>query len=173
LKRIYSLTFADLLAWAYLHRGRGCANEKYPGVYSRISYFYSWIVETACDVSAEAPDYFRCGEVSESEPPTVAHTAISHPPTAAQSHSTSPSEHPSSAPSFSEMDSVEFIDWNPKGLPLQHCEGDCDRDSDCAGTMICMQRRTSGSMAVPGCAMPKPVSSIADFCVYPSDVPVS
>ena len=135
MNRIYSLTFADLLARVYFYRGRCCANDTHPAVYSRFSYVVRWLAETACEVYAEAADYFRCGEITQ----------------------------------FSEMDSVEFIDWTPEVLPLKHCEGDCDRDSDCAGTMICMQR-SSGSKAVPGCAMRKPVSSSADFCVYPSDV---
>ena len=34
-------------------------------------------------------------------------------------------------------------------FPLGKCEGDCDTDSDCSGTMKCFQR--SGTEAVPGC----------------------
>lgn len=41
--------------------GRGCADDGVPGVYSRISYFYDWIVETVCEeFPSEAPDYMQC-----------------------------------------------------------------------------------------------------------------
>lgn len=33
---------------------------------------------------------------------------------------------------------------------LRECEGDCDRDSDCVGALICYQRDYS-SQIVPGC----------------------
>ena len=34
---------------------------------------------------------------------------------------------------------INFRAWNPRPLPLGKCEGDCDRDSDCEGDMVCMQ----------------------------------
>ncbi len=41
--------------------GRGCANENYPGVYTRISFFYHWIVETMCRIDEkDVPDYIDC-----------------------------------------------------------------------------------------------------------------
>ena len=44
--------------------GRGCADEEYPGVYSRISYFYDWIVTTMCTMNADGvPDYVDCNEI--------------------------------------------------------------------------------------------------------------
>ena len=63
--------------------------------------------------------------------------------------------------------SLEFIAWDPLS-PLGHCQGDCDVDSDCEGTMICFQRN-SKKVSVPGCANAK-VPGIADFCIYPSDL---
>ena len=44
--------------------GRGCANEDYPGVYTRISYFYDWIVGTMCVLNAsKVPPYVNCAEI--------------------------------------------------------------------------------------------------------------
>lgn len=44
--------------------GRGCADEDYPGVYTRISYFYDWIVGTMCVLnSAKVPPYVDCNEI--------------------------------------------------------------------------------------------------------------
>jgi len=41
--------------------GRGCADDGVPGVYSRISYFYDWIVDTVCaEFPDEAPQYMKC-----------------------------------------------------------------------------------------------------------------
>lgn len=44
--------------------GRGCADEDFPGVYTRISYFYDWIVGTMCVLgAASAPPYVDCNEI--------------------------------------------------------------------------------------------------------------
>ncbi len=41
--------------------GRECAMKGVPGVYSRISYFYDWIVDTVCeDFPHDAPPYMGC-----------------------------------------------------------------------------------------------------------------
>ena len=40
--------------------GRGCADERYPGVYARMSWFYNWVVSVTCEVSFNPPDYFNC-----------------------------------------------------------------------------------------------------------------
>ena len=47
--------------------------------------------------------------------------------------------------------------------PLGVCEGDCDRDSDCQGNLICFQR--SGGEPVPGCTGSD--NSRTDYCISP------
>ena len=44
-----------------------------------------------------------------------------------------------------------FLRAAPKTLPLNECEGDCDRDSDCAEGLVCFMRFTS-ALIPPGCA---------------------
>ena len=80
------------------------------------------------------------------------------------SESLVPSDAPSSA--HTAIDKLEFISWNPP-TPMEHCTGDCDRDDDCSGEMICFQR--SGASPVPGCESSDGIPAIADFCAYPSD----
>lgn len=44
--------------------GRGCADKQFPGVYTRISYFYDWIVGTMCVLNAQkAPPYVDCAAI--------------------------------------------------------------------------------------------------------------
>jgi hypothetical protein len=52
------------------------------------------------------------------------------------------------------------------GFPLGECEGDCDRNSDCEGDLICHQR--SAHEAVPGCDGGKDDSSDTDYCIRPT-----
>ena len=47
-------------------------------------------------------------------------------------------------------------------LPLQHCQGDCDRDFDCADGLICYTR-PAGDFTVPGCSGISVTRT--DFCV--------
>eukprot|EP00534_Pseudo-nitzschia_fraudulenta_P011578 CAMPEP_0201205640 /NCGR_PEP_ID=MMETSP0851-20130426/171277_1 /ASSEMBLY_ACC=CAM_ASM_000631 /TAXON_ID=183588 /ORGANISM="Pseudo-nitzschia fraudulenta, Strain WWA7" /LENGTH=270 /DNA_ID=CAMNT_0047493905 /DNA_START=94 /DNA_END=907 /DNA_ORIENTATION=+ len=51
-------------------------------------------------------------------------------------------------------------------FPLQECEGDCDKDSDCAAGLICLQRRTKNSGSVPGCTGRD--DGLTDYCVKSS-----
>lgn len=52
-----------------------------------------------------------------------------------------------------------------KKFPLGLCEGDCDRDADCKGNLVCYQRGANES--VPGCSGGKADSSRGDYCVAP------
>ncbi len=55
--------------------------------------------------------------------------------------------------------------WNPAaGFPLNECEGDCDRNSDCKGNLICFERE--GGELVPGCLGGEEGSS-TDYCIRP------
>jgi hypothetical protein len=73
--------------------------------------------------------------------------------------------------SLSDIDVIDFLVWVPS-LPLQHCEGDCDKDMDCAGDMICYQRDRGHIGGVPGCEVDNDAPpALADFCIFPSDDP--
>ena len=156
--------------------GRGCADSRFPGVYSRISYFYDWIVDTGCDLSDNPPEYFLCpgtqaqplDEVQKTTTATESPSLLSsdHPslvPTYSPSSSASPSVAPSITSSPKSV--LEFVSWKPLEL-LQKCQGDCDMDWDCAGDMVCFQRFNSET--VPGCE-DGDVPAIADFCILPAD----
>jgi hypothetical protein len=58
---------------------------------------------------------------------------------------------------------------NPaQNFPLGHCEGDCDNDEECAGSMVCFER--GGTQEVPGCEGVG--ASGRDYCHYaPSSSP--
>jgi hypothetical protein len=51
------------------------------------------------------------------------------------------------------------------GFPLNACEGDCDKDSDCKSGLKCKQRK--GNEAVPGCTGDKKSYAGTDFCYKP------
>lgn len=50
--------YADDLLVGITSWGTGCGDSRYPGVYTRISRYYDWIVETMCTISPDsAPEY--------------------------------------------------------------------------------------------------------------------
>ena len=50
--------YADDLLVGTISWGIGCGDSRYPGVYTRISRHYDWIVETMCTISPDsAPEY--------------------------------------------------------------------------------------------------------------------
>ena len=64
--------------------------------------------------------------------------------------------------------SLKYIgnDWEPLNrFPLGECEGDCDEDGDCAGDLICFERKTDGYKPVPGCLGGEDDSSGTDYCI--------
>lgn len=52
-------------------------------------------------------------------------------------------------------------------FPLQACQGDCDNDGECAGTLSCFKRRTGEKVYIPGCGTVDRDDGI-DFC-YQAD----
>eukprot|EP01047_Picozoa_sp_COSAG01_P089270 COSAG01_NODE_21418_length_903_cov_1.079602_1_plen_281_part_10 len=59
---------------------------------------------------------------------------------------------------------LTFFGWSPSSqMPLGLCEGDCDRDSDCAQGLSCVHRN-GDSAIVPGCT--GTLTSNGDYC-YP------
>jgi len=77
-----------LVSWGY-----GCSIG-YPGVYTRISYFYDWIVENMYSLNPSgAPDYVECNNTSANT--TVETTSPSQSPTS------SPTRMPTSSPTQS------------------------------------------------------------------------
>jgi hypothetical protein len=75
---------------------------------------------------------------------------------------------PTSSPTTNNV--LDFLAWSPSLLPLQHCEGDCDKDPDYAGDMVYVNQQYGGSSSgVPGCKDDNGIPSIADFCVFTLD----
>jgi hypothetical protein len=85
---------------------------------------------------------------------------ISRSPSASPTISTDPTN--SMSPS-TELLPLTFVARNYiKGVyPLGRCEGDCDKDSECAGSLICYQRDRGDP--VPGCVGTD--TSSRDYCV--------
>mmetsp|Transcript_13320 Transcript_13320/g.28769 ORF Transcript_13320/g.28769 Transcript_13320/m.28769 type:complete len:787 (+) Transcript_13320:1072-3432(+) len=54
--------------------------------------------------------------------------------------------------------------WSGSDFPLRDCEGDCDNDSECAGSLRCFAR--DGTEAVPGCDGAG--NSATDYCAVKS-----
>ena len=83
---------------------------------------------------------------------------VTAPPTSA-----SPTISPAPTPSYPSLKKVGN-NWDPaSAFPLGECEGDCDRNSDCKGGMICFQR--TGTESVPGCLGGETDSKGTDYCV--------
>jgi hypothetical protein len=63
---------------------------------------------------------------------------------------------------------LKFLGRIPEAshFPLQECEGDCDKNTDCAAGLVCLQRRYENSGPVPGCLGRD--NSAADYCVKSS-----
>jgi len=161
--------------------GRGCAEEGVPGVYVRISYFYDWIVNTACDnFPDDAPLYMECVTVTDApsrDPTGVPTSAPTSSPTEERTEEPTMSLFPSEdnwrsnetdAPSDVYLEQVELISW--EGTELEECQGDCDTDDDCMDGLICFERdkRTQESFGCTGYEM---LGQNVDVCINPVFIP--
>ena len=77
-----------------------------------------------------------------------------------------PTQEPTRAPTKTptQLPDLKYVGNNGapiNNFPLKLCEGDCDNDGECAGTLVCMQR--NGGEDVPGCKGFD--SSLNDYCI--------
>jgi len=79
--------------------GRGCAQSRYPGVYSRISGEFTWVKRQVCSLATDPPDF--CGNNNGTPPDTIPITAPS--PTRA------PTRAPASAPEPEPVSLFDFL----------------------------------------------------------------
>ena len=140
------------------------------------------ITPSASSSPSEHPTEYPTNEPSMSSSPSFS-PSVSITPSASSSPSEHPKEYPtnepsttnapsmSSSPSFSPSASPSFedylvlVNWDPFA-PLEHCQGDCDKDEDCEENMVCYFDPT-GSGIVPGCGPNYGLDyQIANFCIY-------
>jgi len=111
--------------------GIGCADARYPGVYSRTSAFIAWIFDQVCQLSpGDAPAYMGCNLDASVKTETTVPDSAPTDPTADANATPAPSN---------PITTIKFIGWNPqrRGVRMGLCQGDCDNNSDCAGDLIC------------------------------------
>lgn len=75
----------------------------------------------------------------------------------------SPAPIPQSVPLIQQNPQLFTFPDNPPPLPLGLCQGDCDRDSDCAEGLFCFYKTNGIEQSVPGCEGSDSTST--DFCV--------
>lgn len=79
----------------------------------------------------------------------------------------SPTAPPTSMPTHP---SLKYVgnDWNWGTHRLGECEGDCDRNGDCVGDLICFQREPGDEYThTPGCLGGDVDGSETDYCIQP------
>jgi hypothetical protein len=77
-----------------------------------------------------------------------------------------PTKAPVKPPTTSTLGTLKVVgNDGGSGFPLNACEGDCDKDTDCKPGLKCKQRK--GSEAVPGCTGDKKEYAGTDFCYKP------
>jgi len=158
--------------------GTGCARPDKPGVYHRVSSSYDWIQEQICEFSSVKPS--TCPGVT---PDTTPVAIVREMPTnitntqqqqqqqqqeqqEQQEHQQDDVEGESETDEEDEQEEVVSLftyPENPPPLPLGLCEGDCDRDSDCAPGLFCFYKTQGVALDVPGCEGNDVTST--DFCV--------
>ena len=85
-----------------------------------------------------------------------------------------PTNTPTKSPTVHVDGKLVWHGWAPR-VKLGVCEGDCDRDADCTGSLTCFQR--SGYTRVPGCSTAQGTNEgqrSGDYCVEaPTRAPTS
>ena len=81
-----------------------------------------------------------------------------------------PSATPTSSlvPSVTPVKEVVLVGWTASGL--RECEGDCDKDDDCQGDLVCFQRNLNTDVSV-GCSGYENVPKSLDVCIRPKFLP--
>lgn len=92
-------------------------------------------------------------------------------PTPAPQMTSRPTLRPTNRPSQNHQATrmIDYIGNNgspSSAFPLGLCEGDCDSDSECEGSLVCFQRNSY--QGVPGCLGGDRDSSATDYCTLPS-----
>mmetsp|Transcript_17971 Transcript_17971/g.40829 ORF Transcript_17971/g.40829 Transcript_17971/m.40829 type:complete len:660 (-) Transcript_17971:143-2122(-) len=96
-----------------------------------------------------------CYDVNGTYPPTEQPTGAPSPsPSVSKQPSDKPSANPSAGPTPWQQPKLEYL-GNPRGGyragQLEMCQGDCDNDEECEGTLKCFQRENLEK--VPGCSL--------------------
>jgi len=123
--------------------GTGCARADKPGVYHRVSSSYDWIQDQICEFSSVKPE--SCPGVREA----VINEAFI--------------DEAINEGTVSQEVRLYTYPEDYLGNKFGNCEGDCDRDSDCAEGLFCFFKQEGNGVNIPGCAGSDDTS--ADFCV--------
>jgi len=68
---------------------------------------------------------------------------------------------------------LQFFSWQQTG-GMKACQGDCDDDSQCVGSLICYQNHYPPGNAPPGCSGTPVLYNdwvVADYCYDPTNLP--
>ena len=128
--------------------GTGCARANKPGVYHRVSASYDWIQEQICEFSSSKPDSCPGLKTAVIDEVVIDEVVV---------------DEVVVDEVVSEEVSLYTHPEDPPNGPLGVCEGDCDRDSDCADGLFCFYKQQGRVVNVPGCVGTDNTS--VDFCV--------
>lgn len=157
--------------------GTGCARRDKPGVYHRVSSSYDWIQEQIClhsdNKPSTCPGQVRDVVINPIYTPQRPLTEDQLPLQDEQPQQSEQLQQPQQEEEKQQEDDEEEVEDgvfelfthpdNPPKLPLGMCEGDCDKDSDCAEGLYCFYKTSGVTYDVPGCEGNDLTST--DFCV--------